>query len=117
MMDPKKTHVSNLRQGTPFYIAPEVLTGQTTTAVDVFSFGVLMAEIYTGSQPWLLVNDKFCPNPHFLPTLKNEAPPQYTKIVWQCLNANPKERTTFKKIRASLHELYEGEIKRLQTSI
>ena len=31
--------------GTPFYRAPEVTTGKYTTAVDMFSFGVMLAEM------------------------------------------------------------------------
>ena len=111
-MDPMKTHVSNFKQGTPFYVAPEVLTGQTTTASDVFSFGIFMAELYTGTQPWIYGEGRFRPNPNFLPRLEKESPPQYTKIVRSCLKMNPKERSVFSSIRASLEDLYNQELKR-----
>ena len=37
--------------GTPFYMAPELLQGQThyTKAVDVYSYGVMSSQVYTGS--------------------------------------------------------------------
>ena len=37
--------------GTPFYMAPELLQGQThyTKAVDVYSYGVMISQVYTGS--------------------------------------------------------------------
>lgn len=39
-MDPATGHVSNLRQGTPFYIAPEVRDqGHMSMAADSFAFG------------------------------------------------------------------------------
>jgi serine/threonine protein kinase len=40
-MDPSQQHVSNLRQGTPFYIAPEVREcGRLGFAADSHAFGV-----------------------------------------------------------------------------
>ncbi len=37
MMDDHQSHVSNLKVGTPFYLAPEVQhAGRVTTAADVF---------------------------------------------------------------------------------
>ena len=46
-VDPLKSHVSGYHLGTPFYAAPEIaLTGKVTKSSDVFSFGILMAEIY-----------------------------------------------------------------------
>ena len=37
--------------GTPFYMAPELLQGKThyTKAVDVYSYGVMCSQVYTGS--------------------------------------------------------------------
>ncbi|GFH11996.1 protein kinase domain-containing protein, partial [Haematococcus lacustris] len=42
-----QSHVSNVRQGTPHYTAPEVLMeGRMTRAADVYSFGVILHELY-----------------------------------------------------------------------
>jgi len=44
--------------GTPIYMAPEVLDGQKyTTSADVYSFAVLLLELYSGEEPY--DNDKF----------------------------------------------------------
>ncbi|KAJ9524676.1 hypothetical protein QJQ45_024241, partial [Haematococcus lacustris] len=48
-----QSHVSNVRQGTPFYTAPEVLMeGRLTKAADVYSFGVILHELYCGQPAW-----------------------------------------------------------------
>ncbi|GAX77869.1 hypothetical protein CEUSTIGMA_g5311.t1 [Chlamydomonas eustigma] len=41
------THVSGIKQGTPLYAAPEILReARTSKAADVYSFGVIMWELY-----------------------------------------------------------------------
>ena len=46
-LEPAKTHISNGNKGTPFYAAPEIsLISQATKSSDVFSFGVMMIEMY-----------------------------------------------------------------------
>lgn len=46
-----QSHVSNTKRGTPFYTAPEVThAGNLTRFADVFSYGVLLWELYMGRQ-------------------------------------------------------------------
>lgn len=48
-----QTHFSNIRQGTPHYIAPEVVSqGLLSQAADVYSFGVIMWELVYGTPAW-----------------------------------------------------------------
>jgi len=109
MMDPKKTHVSNFRHGTPFYMAPEIFNGQTTTASDVFSFGMLMTELYTGLHPWLFEEGRFKPNTMFFDKLDKEAPAPFKNLVHSCIRMEPKERPNFAHISVSLQELFDVE--------
>lgn len=41
-LGPSATHLSNFQNGTPFYVAPEILThARATRTSDVYSLGVL----------------------------------------------------------------------------
>ena len=47
-MDPAQSHISNCNNhGTPFYAPPETaLRSQATKSSDVFSFGIVMIQMY-----------------------------------------------------------------------
>ncbi|KAJ9515113.1 hypothetical protein QJQ45_028913, partial [Haematococcus lacustris] len=105
-------HVSNARQGTACYIAPEVMhTGIMSKPADVFSFGMLLHEMYHGTPPWRLVKQRDVGSSrtrhadaakaarlypgvqsmHWAPT----CPPEFRLLTEACLASNPQERPTF----------------------
>jgi serine/threonine protein kinase len=48
-----QSHVSNTKRGTPFYTAPEVTSaGNLTRFADVFSYGVVLWELYMSRCGW-----------------------------------------------------------------
>ena len=50
-MDTDKTHISGTLDGTPTHMAPEMLlSGRKSKAGDVYSFGLVMWEMYTGGR-------------------------------------------------------------------
>src|SRR4051794_3614854 len=85
------------------YIAPEVLDGRPYTfASDVYSFGIIMVEMSTGKQPHGSV-------PHdaklalaicngLRPRVAKGTPQCYIDVVNQCLDANPKNRPSARRL-------------------
>ena len=90
--------------GTPFYIAPEVSTGHYTEKVDVFSFGMLLPQIFT--------NEKHLDDENYVGAIKREnvnqriesgsRPPQPAQmpdniyeVATYCWKQDPNERLPF----------------------
>ncbi|KAF5827963.1 kinase-like domain-containing protein [Dunaliella salina] len=104
-LGPHATHASNFTGGTPYYAAPEVaMTGRTSKASDAFSFGVIMAELYSRSPPWVKVNGIFSANPNF-PNFPPGTPPPFMNLAYRCLEIEMSKRPRFEEIVASLQEM------------
>jgi len=105
---PEQSHISNARQGTPFYIAPEVLKqGIMSRDADVFSFGVLLWEMYTGRPPW---RDPKVPrgaldHTSFKYALPAGAPQRFEALVNSCLYPEPRARPRCVDILASMSDM------------
>lgn len=49
----EQTHVSNVHSGTMTHMAPEVLlAGQLSKASDVYAFGIILYELFSGKRPF-----------------------------------------------------------------
>ncbi|RGB22649.1 kinase-like domain-containing protein [Rhizophagus diaphanus] len=79
------------------YIAPEGLNGeQYTSSADIYSFGVVMAEISSGKPPFynkkhdLSLALAICNG--LRPEFGKGTPEFYKKLAYKCMNANSNER-------------------------
>jgi serine/threonine-protein kinase len=85
--------------GTPFYMAPEQVTGQhITEQVDVYAFGVLLFELLTGRKPvdaeaverifYSILNEPLKMEPLY----EAAVPPSVCTLIARCTAKNPAER-------------------------
>ncbi|XP_063737560.1 tyrosine-protein kinase Fes/Fps isoform X2 [Eleginops maclovinus] len=100
-----------LRQIPVKWTAPEALNyGRYTTESDVWSFGVLLWEVFSlGMTPYTSMNNQQTrdevekgyrmPAPH-------NCPVEISRIMTNCWQYEPRNRTSFKKLRAELSAIY-----------
>ncbi|RIB29128.1 kinase-like domain-containing protein [Gigaspora rosea] len=90
------------------YIAPEVLIKRTyTPAADIYSFGIIMAELSTGIPPyydaehdeWLAI--EICNG--LRPEFSKDTPECYINLANRCMDANPSNRPNAKEIYNELN--------------
>src|SRR6266536_5564081 len=81
------------------YIAPEVLNGEPyTLSSDIYSFGVIMAELSSGKPPFhkrkhdAILALEICNG--IKPEFGKGTPEIYKKLAYKCMNANPDQRPT-----------------------
>ncbi|KAG2442237.1 hypothetical protein HYH02_009721 [Chlamydomonas schloesseri] len=105
MLPSDRTHLSNIRMGTMFYICPAVACkGQVGPAADVFSLGVLLWELYHGRRAGIRTQEgpRYCSNfPAFPPT----CPEIYKAATLQCLQRQPQNRPPATTVVAALENL------------
>lgn len=99
--------------GTPYWMAPELLRGESlnTTATDVYSFGVILYEVYSRRDPYegedyehvlSLVAD---PNVNKRPPVPPSCPPEIVGLMNTCLASCPVMRPTFEQLDIRLKSL------------
>lgn len=90
---------ANVIVGTPFYMAPEVLAGETVTqSSDIYSLGLLLYEIFTGKRTYTaqtlgelrrLHDTSTIPTPSSVVT---DLEPAVERAILRCLQREPGER-------------------------
>ena len=87
-------------KGSPYWIAPEVVLRQGHSfSADVWAYGCLLIEMYTGRPPW---SDLVDSNQDFLQRIMKEdqyptlpdCSPALRDVIVACLTRNPRERPT-----------------------
>ena len=85
--------------GTPEYISPEQVKGRRGDArSDLYSLGTMIYELltgkvpFTGSNPFLIMNDKTLNNPVPPRELDPSITPQIQEIIYRALERDPKNR-------------------------
>eukprot|EP00892_Ulva_mutabilis_P008873 jgi/Ulvmu1/6358/UM029_0066.1 len=110
-MDRNKSHMSNMRIGTPFYFAPEVQgKGYLSKASDMYSFGVLLWEMFHGMPPYAADNGHLVNNnsfPRFDLRHREDAPFSYVVVSLACLSDNYEKRPNIDDVVTVLEDLNE----------
>jgi serine/threonine protein kinase len=113
---------ANLQLGNPFWLAPEVMQdGQFTEAADVYSFGMIIWELFTREVPFPSLN------PHQAalaviaedkrPDIPAFVPPKFSNLIQNCWARNIKQRPNFPDIIETLKELKKEGLPRIELSL
>ncbi|CAK0735475.1 hypothetical protein CVIRNUC_000587 [Coccomyxa viridis] len=118
VLEANATHVSTFTYGTAAYMAPELLQkGKMTRAADVYSFAMIMVELFTckrlfeGLAQQQIMYQVFSGQKP--PVNRKEMPGPYGQLIDDCWQEDPEERPTFAAILQRLRGMYKDERQRL----
>ncbi len=93
------TEISDIRSGTPAYMAPEQLTGrEVTQRSDIYSLGLVLYELFTGKRAYEgksydeILQDGHDRAPSRPSTLVKDLDPAIERVILHCLEPNPNDR-------------------------
>jgi serine/threonine protein kinase len=111
--DPFKDAANNGGGGTPQWTSPEVIEGgEYTDKADVFSLGIIMAEVCNLAEPYpgmtaFEVSIKVVEN-QLRPALNDQTPTSVAKLARACMAQHPKDRPTMAYAACELQEILQG---------
>ncbi|PKA59159.1 Serine/threonine-protein kinase CTR1 [Apostasia shenzhenica] len=118
-----KTLISGGVRGTLPWMAPELLNGSSNLVsdkVDVFSYGIVMWELFTGLEPYADLHYGAIIGGIVSNTLRPAVPeacdPEWRALMEQCWSAEPSERPTFTEIANRLRSMAASLSQKVQTS-
>ena len=106
------------RGGTPSYMAPELLRGQTkrvTTKVDVYAFAIVLWQLFHGAAPhpktWNVAQLFFeVMNNGYRPAINRDITPEpIARLIEMCWAEDPDDRPTFPQISVELEQFQPDE--------
>lgn len=110
--------------GTPNYSAPELLTSEQqyspyTRAVDCYSFGIILWEIYTREIPWSglrYYQVRVALEQGQRPPIPDDCPTDFSTLIQLCWHEQPSQRPEFAAIVSFLEVMYSPFKPRRETS-
>lgn len=129
----KKTETNAVTGGTVLYMAPEnynldddddnntdVSYSLISTKVDVWGFGCIMSELFTGNKPWSpkfeedtkVISCLFQKKEFYFDSSKIELF-QIPEIIKECTNVNPRERLNTKEVKIKLIDVLYKKISKI----
>eukprot|EP00727_Mastigamoeba_balamuthi_P011541 m51a1_g7009 putative protein kinase domain containing protein (994) ;mRNA; f:242612-247283 len=106
--------------GTPIYMAPEILDCDSEMKynfpADVYSFAILIYELYTEQEPYSKMNFKhawdicnFVVNKNRLP-IPEDCPPDFAELISACWDHTPERRPDFSRVAETLARMLQGKV-------
>lgn len=110
-----QSKIQTRNYGTMTHMPPETLVnGVISKSTDVYSFGVLMWQMYTGSRPWSGLSHAQIIMQVGTQGAKlvwpQDAPPAYRTLATQCMDSKTESRPVFEKVVAALESMQRGGI-------